>query len=118
MAKIAFRVIIFLIPIFVIIGVMRLALAGFSPDKTFMPTVDEMMEAFNQFPNISQDIQNAIIKLQTAPNFIDGATRFFELVWIILSAPVRVLVWVFQVLFGLEITNQPTFQPIITVPIL
>lgn len=117
MLKVCFKVIIFLIPIFVVIGVIRLAISGFDPDRTFLPTVDEMILAFNQFPNISTDIQKAVVDLQTSIGFFDGIQRFLNLIWTVLSAPVRILVWVFQVLFGVEVRGNLPFNPIITVPI-
>lgn len=115
MDKIAFRIVIFLVPIFVVIGVIRLALNGF--EGSFLPSVEDMQSAFSSFPNISADIQNAVVSFQNSPDSLQGIIGFFNVIGQVIAAPFRILGWIFSVLFGIDLSSTNTWSPIITVPI-
>lgn len=120
MGKVLIHINLIVLPILFVLGCIRYFFLGMSGNM--LPEYSEWLGWFSTFPDISAEIQTAWTRVNSAndgfciPVWIDlfdgsmpclevGGTdaflNFFEVVWIIISAPFRVIGWFFINFFGI-----------------
>lgn len=115
MGKVAGKIVLFLVPVFLVLGSIRFFFKGFDISQGFVPAYSTWLAWFSDFPNIAVDVQQYLADYNQATDLIPdwlviltymnpltgGAILYIKfnallnLIWSVIGAPFKVIGWFF-----------------------
>lgn len=101
MSKSCAKIALIFFSMLLVLGFIYCCFNGF--DGNFIPSLDIVKGWLRSFPNINSDINSCLEVFNgTSPsNFLEQVGAFFTIIWYVISAPFRVIGWLFS-FFGLS----------------